>query len=115
MNCEYFSDKNKTVMVITMAFFLTLCTSIFAQNRNPTDSLETIIRGGIYDQANKLNLLIVFSIFHPNPEKKLAYANELLTLAMALDSTRYISTAYLEKGNALFQKGDFSLAIETVS
>ncbi|MDN3642841.1 adenylate/guanylate cyclase domain-containing protein [Lutimonas halocynthiae] len=100
-------------MVITMAFFLTLCASIFAQNQNPTDSLETIIRGGNYDEANKLNLLKQLSVHHPNPEKKLAYANELLTLAMALDSTLYISAAYLEKGNALFQKGDFSLAIDS--
>ncbi len=90
-----------------------LCTSIFSQHQKLTDSLETLIAEGNYDPANKLQLLHKLSINHSNIDKKLAYSNELLTLAKALDSTQYLFTAYLEKGNAMEQKGDLSLAIES--
>ncbi len=100
-------------LTIVLGFILMFHTSIFSQNQKLTDSLEIIFSEGNFNPKHKLNLLRDLSVQHPNTGKKLAYCNQLLALAKALDSTQYLFTAYLEKGNALYQKGDLSLAIES--
>jgi class 3 adenylate cyclase len=76
------------------------------------DSLETIYVNNKYNNTNRLSLLQELCRNHPDVEKKINYSDELLLAAQELDSANYVYTAYLEKGNALSQKGDLTLAID---
>ena len=91
---------------------LSIIGSLLAQDQQLADSLETIYVNGNYEEAKKLELLEDLAIKHPVSEAKIKYSNELLSIAKAMDSSQYFYTAYLEKGNALVDKGDLQKAIE---
>jgi len=91
---------------------LSIIGSLLAQDQQLADSLETIYMNGNYEEAKKLELLEDLAIKHPVSEAKIKYSNELLSIAKAMDSSQYFYTAYLEKGNALVDKGDLQKAIE---
>ena len=91
---------------------LSIIGSLLAQDQQLADSLETIYVNGNYEEAKKLELLEDLAIQHPISEAKIKYSNELLSIAKAMDSSQYFYTAYLEKGNALVDKGDLQKAIE---
>ncbi|WP_086476744.1 adenylate/guanylate cyclase domain-containing protein [Arenibacter amylolyticus] len=85
------------------------CSSIsYGQNQIIADSLESIYLSGNYGPHDRLQILADLAKYHPIPEKSLLYSEELLKTALELDSTRYIFTAYKEKGNSLRLKGDLS-------
>jgi class 3 adenylate cyclase len=100
------------VVTNSIIFFLLSSLSLFCQNQKLADSLELRYTQGDFKEENKLILLKELAHNHPNLEQKLFYSNELLSVATAMDSSQYFFTAYLEKGNALVDKGDMSLAIE---
>ena len=98
--------------LLTVIFFLSIIGSLFAQNQQLADSLETVYVNRDYEEAKKLELLQELAIKHPVSEDKIKYSNELLALAKEMDSSQYFYTAYLEKGNALVDTGDMQKAIE---
>jgi class 3 adenylate cyclase len=105
-----FSSFSKSLL--TVIFFLSFTGPLFAQDQQLADSLETVYVNGDYEEAKKLELLKTLAIEHPVSEAKIKYSNELLALAKEMDSSQYFYTAYLEKGNALSDKGDMQKAIE---
>jgi adenylate cyclase len=105
----YQCKKNR---FIALGFTLMLFTSVHSQDMRQIDSLEKIFVNGEFSKEKKLGLLKKLSIDHPDIEKKIKYSNELLLAAQEVDSAYYFYFAYLEKGNALSQKGDLALAID---
>ena len=96
-----------------LGFFFMLSTIVYGQNQSEADSLELLYNTGNYKKADRLELLHSLAQEHPNPDKALQYSEELLTSAKAVDSTRFIIWAYLQKGNSLRLKGDLSQALES--
>jgi len=111
---EIYYIQSSIVKVVTssVVFFLLFSLSLFCQNKKLTDSLELRYIQGDFKEENKLILLKKLAQNHPNLEQKLFYSNELLSMAKAMDSSYYYFYAYLEKGNALTDKGDLQKAIE---
>ncbi len=93
-------------------FLLFLSVSLFCQDKQLADSLETVYINQDFEEKFRLALLSDLASKHYNLESKLKYSNELLALSKEMDSSQYLYTAYLEKGNALSDKGDMQKAIE---
>jgi len=83
-----------------------------AQDQAIADSLEKIYSSN-YKLQNNLKLLKELSENSIAPYKKLKFSNELLKAAKEKDSSTYIYSGYLQKGNALASRGDFSEALES--
>lgn len=99
----------RIITSITLLFF---GHSLVCQNQKKADSLEILYTQGDYKEEYKLTLLKDLAKNHHNIYKKLYYSNELLAMAKVMDSSQYFYSAYLEKGNALADKGDLTMAIE---
>jgi len=102
----------KKEMLGILCFFLFFSISVYAQDRKLIDSLEIKFINREFSQENKLYILRQLSKYHPDIEKKIFYSDELILAAQELDSVEYFFYAYLEKGNALSQKGDLTRAID---
>ena len=98
---------------ITLGFFM-LSTMVYGQNQAVADSLELVYTTGQFEEKDRLQLLNNLASNHPDPEKSLQYAEELLRRAKAADSTKRISNAYMQIGNALTLKGDLSQALASL-
>ena len=98
--------------LISAIFFLFVSASLFSQDQQLADSLETIYINGEFEEEFRLQLLGSLAIKHPVNESKIKYSNELLAWAKEKDSSQYFFSAYLEKANALTEIGDLSMAIE---
>jgi class 3 adenylate cyclase len=96
---------------ITLGFFIMLSTMVYGQNQARADSLELIYTTGQFEEKERLALLNNLASSHPDPKKALQFAEELLRRAKAADSTKRISNAYMQIGNALTLKGDLSQAL----
>ncbi len=94
-----------------LGFFFMLSTVVYGQNQAEADSLELIYTYGNFEEKDRLQLLNDLAYNHPNPEKSLLYSEKLLSRAQALDSTRFIISGFLQKGNSLKLKGDLSRAL----
>jgi len=104
------SAFNKKLSYVIFFFFLSM--SLFSQDQRIADSVETIYINGNFEEEKRLELLKMLAIKHPDNEIKIKYSNQLLDLAKEMDSSNYIFTAYLEKGNAYHALGKFPLAID---
>lgn len=104
-------SRNRAYLV--MGFVLLLGASIFAQNQNLADSLETVYEQGKFQEKDRLSLLENLSKYHTIVEKRLYYIEELILLSSKLDSIDYLYRGHLEKGNALTKKGNLSIALES--
>lgn len=102
----------RKLMTCCVTFFLFYGSLVYCQDQKLADSLELRYIQADFKKENKLSLLDKLATLHPNIEQKLFYSNELLSMAKAMDSSQYFYTAYLEKGNALSDKGDMQKAIE---
>lgn len=78
-----------------------------------TDSIENVYLNKSFLQSSELELLRMLSRDIQDPQKKLAYSNELITKAKEQDSLNYLFDAFLQLGNAYRLKSDLSLALET--
>lgn len=87
--------------------------AVYCQNQKLADSLESVYSKGIFEEYDRLNILEELAVSHSDPEKKLAFSLELIEVAQALDSIRYLYNAYMQKGTAYRIKGDFSKALES--
>ena len=68
---------------------------------------------GNYTKQDRLKILGNLALNHTNPEKQLAYSEELIGLAQELDSIDYVWKGFMHKGNALRNKGDHINALES--
>ncbi len=99
---------------VTLGFFIMLSTMVYGQDQTEADRLELIYTTGQFEEKDRLQLLNNLASNHPDPEKSLQFAEELLRRAKAADSTQRISNAYMQIGNALTLKGDLSQALESL-
>ena len=99
---------------VTLGFFIMLSTMVYGQDQALADSLELIYTTGQFEEKDRLQLLNNIASNQPDPEKSLQYAEELLRRAKAADSTKRISNAYMQMGNALTLKGDLSKALASL-
>ncbi|MCB7482279.1 adenylate/guanylate cyclase domain-containing protein [Christiangramia sediminis] len=100
----------KSLFLVFSIIFLSGNT--IAQDQAIADSLEKIYSSN-YKLQNNLKLLKELSENSIAPYKKLKFSNELLKAAKEKDSSTYIYSGYLQKGNALASRGDFSEALES--
>ena len=92
-----------------------LCISIHfvsGQNQKLADSLIAHYKSGIY-QGDEAAILSNIAVNEKNPELKLEYS-ELLIKKVSSDSLfNFLHTGYLQKGNALLDQGNYTLALES--
>jgi class 3 adenylate cyclase len=87
--------------------------NVHAQYQILADSLEQIYRNGTFEESEKFKILKELAENHTYTEKKLEFSNELIAIAGALDSSQYLYSGYLQKGNALRLKGDLPEALRS--
>lgn len=98
---------------LLLVFFFVFCSGMYCQNKAVADNLEQIYTSGNFKEKDRLKLLNDLADNHPDPEKSLFYSEELLREAQAVDSTKRIIGAYLQKGNALKLKGELTQALKS--
>lgn len=111
-----FISSNKGVLKKTycfLGFFFILGGACYAQNQVKADSLEAVYTSGNFVEEERLKLLSSLAVEHPNPDISIQYSEALLQLAKAMDSTKFIITALMQKGNALRLKGDLSQSLRS--
>jgi adenylate cyclase len=99
--------------ICSLSLLVLASSPCFGQNRIVSDSLIKIYESGNYDVAQRLDLLDKIARNNPNPDESLKYSDQLLIEAIAVDSSRYEYRGYLNRGQALEQKGDLSSALES--
>lgn len=82
------------------------------QNSNNVDSLELVFSENRYEENDRLNILNQLAVKTIDAERKLAYSEQLIESALALDNSEYLYKGYFEKGNALSLKSELSEALE---
>ena len=91
MNKVHISTFRKSL--ISAIFFLFVGVSLFSQNQQLADSLETIYVNGDFEEESRLQLLRSLAIEHPINESKIKHSNELLSWAKEKDSSKYLYSA----------------------
>ena len=104
---------HKKKACLTIGFFLIFCTGIFCQQQTRLDSLVSIYESGSYKKQDKLLILKKIADGYNDPDKILLYSEALINEAKKQDSTGYIYSGLLQKGNALQRKGNLSKALES--
>jgi len=99
--------------ICSLIFLVLAISPCFGQNPEVSDSLIKIYESGNYDSAQRLYLLDRIARNNPNLDESLKYSDQLLIEAIAVDSSRYVYRGYLNRGQALEQKGDLSEALES--
>lgn len=99
----------KGFKIICICFALLFCQSqlCIAQDQRLADSLEVLYEKGGY-QSDELLILREIAKNEQNPDVKLEYAQKLIEKASSDSSLGFLYSGYLQKGNALQQKGDYS-------
>jgi class 3 adenylate cyclase len=104
----FFKVKNKYVV-----FFL--CFTVFivsSQNQKLADSLIMEYESGKYP-GDEATILKNIAINEKNPDLKLEYSNLLIQKVTSDSLFNFLHIGYLQKGNALVDKGNYSLALES--
>ncbi len=107
----YLSPYKKAYLIISSIFLL--YSTLSSQNQILSDSLELIYTNSVYQEKDKLKILMQLAIEHTDIEKKLSFSLELIHTATTLDSNAYLVIGYSEKGNALRLKSELDAAIES--
>ncbi len=98
---------------LVLGFFFMLYSIVCAQDKSIIDSLEQTYINNSYLEGERLYILKELSHNHPNPDKALKYSEELLEIAQILDSVNYKFDGFLNEGNALTRKGDYTEALQS--
>ena len=107
---NFFSVK---IIELLLCFILLFSLGeLMGQDKNKSDSLESVYSSGTYAPEEELSILEKLAVYNPEPDKALAYSEQLLIRARQLDSLEYVIRAYTQKGNALRLKGDVSQALK---
>lgn len=92
-------------------FFLISHAAIYSQNQNHVDSLELVYTSDNFKERDRLKILNKLAINHSDPEKVIAFSDELIQTARTMDSLDYLFTGFLQKGNAYKNLGDYKKAL----
>jgi len=103
----------KKRVCVMLGFFFMAYVGVYCQGQAQLDSLELVYSKGNMLEKDRLNILLELAQYVTDPQNKLAYSIALLETAQALDSSSYLFDGFLQKGNALSQKGDLPQALES--
>ncbi|MGB5430404.1 adenylate/guanylate cyclase domain-containing protein, partial [Eudoraea sp.] len=104
----FFKVKAKFVI-----FFLCFTTQIVSgQNQKLADSLITEYKSGKY-LVDEATILSNIAINEKNPDLKLEYSDLLIKKVSSDSLFNFLHTGYLQKGNALVYKGNYTKALES--
>ncbi|MCR9254434.1 MAG: adenylate/guanylate cyclase domain-containing protein, partial [bacterium] len=105
-----FTNINLTKAYLIMGF---LFSSIFShgQDQRVADSLITVYNNQNLEGENLLNVLRGITEEATNPDIAIEYSDLLIKEATTINDNIWLYRGYLQKGNALKLKGDFSNAI----
>lgn len=98
---------------LLMGFFCLQFLILNAQNQRISDSLEIIYKSHTFNSQDELKILKALAEDETYPEKKLLLSLKLIETALKLDSTSYLFSGYLQKGNAFRLKSDLTKALES--
>ncbi|MDH3323910.1 MAG: tetratricopeptide repeat protein, partial [Flavobacteriaceae bacterium] len=101
--------KNKAW--ILLGFLCLFSAEVYGQIQAIADSLDLVYVTGNFEEKDQLKILKGLAENHVDPEKRLVYSEKLIQTAQELDSTEYVYSGLLQKGNALKAKGDLSEAL----
>jgi len=103
--------KKRACLII--GFFFIGYVGVYCQGQAYLDSRELVYSNGSRLEKDRLDILLKLAQDVTDPQNKLAYSITLLETAQALDSSSYLFDGFLQKGNALSQKGDLPPALES--
>lgn len=104
----FFKVKANFVLIF-LCFTIHIVTS---QNQKLADSLIALYNSGKY-QGDEATILRDISINEKNPDLKLKYSELLINKVTSDSLFNFLYVGYLQKGNALSYKGNFSRALES--
>lgn len=113
IDCKRYNIHCIRKAYLTLGFFFISCLFLNAQNLNLLDSLEFIYSSSDYEMQQELKILKELAVSHTSTDKKLMYSELLIQKSFNSDSSDYLFSGYLEKGNALRLKSDLSHALES--
>ena len=90
---------------------LLLSTSASAQSQEEIDSLAAIYERGDFAPEDELSILRSLS-YDADPQKILKYSELLIERSKTMDSSSYLYTGYLNRGQAYQMTSDFTQALE---
>ncbi|MCK0147640.1 tetratricopeptide repeat protein [Arenibacter sp. F26102] len=98
----------------TCTFLLGFLAAICFSQQKQIDSLEQLLLKNPQQDTVRLNLLINLSYdyYAFNPDKGLERANEAIELALRLQQTKKLASAYQHKGHNYSSKGQDTMALE---
>lgn len=102
---------HKKVWTCSGLFYLTPVLLWAQLNFVSPDSLAILYESNNYEATDRFPILMELS-YHPDPEKAISFANELLAQANSLDSTQYLYYGHNALGYSFFDKGEFTDALE---
>jgi adenylate cyclase len=103
--------KRKAYYLI-IGFFSFTFTIISGQDQKVADSLVVLYNSGLY-QDEEVVILLNIAINEMNPDRRLQFSQKLIERASKDSLFDFLHKGYLEKGNALRDKGNFALALES--
>lgn len=95
-----------------IGFFSFAFTIISGQNQKVADSLVVLYNSGLY-QDDETAILLEIAVNEMNPDRRLMFSQKLIERASKDSLFYFLHKGYLEKGNALRDKGNFALALES--
>jgi len=95
-----------------IGFFSFAFTIISGQNQKVADSLVVLYNSGLY-QDDETAILLDIAVNEMNPDRRLMFSQKLIERASKDSLFYFLHKGYLEKGNALRDKGNFALALES--
>ncbi|HET8858904.1 tetratricopeptide repeat-containing sensor histidine kinase [Marivirga sp.] len=101
-------------LLLTVGFSIIFIFGIKAQNQQLVDSLLEIQNKKNLPDTIRLEVLHEIAFNERNTSKRLNYAKQLIVLAEKLNNQLYLHRGYLQKGQALREKGDYSKAINSL-
>lgn len=97
---------------LTFCFGLIFVAALTGQNLQQTDSLKLKINLGMVQEKDQLKTIKLLIETYHDPDYKVKYSDKLIETASLMDSSDYLFTGYLYKGQALSSKGDYQTALE---
>ncbi|MGI9531536.1 adenylate/guanylate cyclase domain-containing protein [Lutimonas sp.] len=99
---------------ICFALLIGLISTSYSQHTSRNDSLKHKIDLRLVQQKDQLHTLKLLIQTYHDPDFKIKYSDKLIKAATESDSLDYLFSGYLYKGQALFDKGNYKLALENL-
>jgi class 3 adenylate cyclase len=97
---------------LAIATFSFALTTISSQDQKVADSLIVVYDSGIY-QDSEMDILLNITVNEMNPDRRLVFSENLIEKSSKSSAYKYLHKGYLEKGNALREKGNYALALQS--